>query len=122
MYCTNNPICFIDPTGNLSRPGAIHDKVVMHIYSQNTSYYNMEQTINYNNGARGRADLIGTDGRIWDVKRDKPQQIAIGQRQVERYVSGTWRNHKNQELKIGGTIAPGSFYCYDGSDKYYVTY
>ena len=79
-FCLNNPILFIDPFGNLAFPGEIHNEVVKHIKERYNLY--SEQTILYNVGW-GRADLISNDGYVWKVKRDKPNQIENGKKQVK---------------------------------------
>ena len=80
-----------------------------------------EETINYNLGW-GRADLISASGSVWDVKRDKPNQIAKGVAQVQKYVNNTWKRFPNQDLSVGGDVASGSFTQKINIDTYYITY
>ena len=118
-YCMNNPMNFVDPSGMLAYPGQIHNLVVNKIASIHGLY--KEQTINYNFGW-GRADLISSDGAVWDVKRDKPNQIASGVKQVNKYVANEWKNNPNTDLYVGGYIDPGSFVVTLNVDTYYVDY
>ncbi len=119
VYCMNNPLKYIDSTGMLAYPGQIHNlvvKKVASIYDLNT-----EQTIYYDFGW-GRADLISNDGAVWDVKRDKPNQIAKGVTQVQKYVANEWKDHSDTDLYVGGEIAPGSFVQNINIDAYYISY
>ena len=110
---------YIDPTGKLAWPGEIHNQVMYYVSAQYGLY--TEQRIDYSFGW-GRADLIGPSGAVWDVKRDKPRQIATGVAQVQKYVANTWRNAPNIPLSVGGLIDPGSFVYQSGLTTYYVTY
>lgn len=119
VYCRNNPVKYVDPTGMLAYPGQIHNLVVNRIASQYGLY--KEQTISYNFGW-GRADLISGDGAVWDVKRDKANQIAKGVTQVQRYVANTWKNRSDVKLYVGGYIAPDEFVETINVDTYYISY
>ena len=119
VYGNNNPINYTDPTGMLAYPGQIHNLVVNKVASTYGLY--KEQTINYKYGW-GRADLISETGFVWDVKRDKPNQIAKGVAQVQKYVNNTWKRYPNRNLKVGGNIASGSFTQTINIDTYYITY
>ena len=121
VYCMNNPVKYIDITGELAYPGQIHNIVVDRVAGK-YGYYK-EQTINYSIGW-GRADLISRDGQVWDVKRDKPSQIAAGVKQVLQYTQNEWRKFKdkNIDLKVGGYIDPDSFVVTLNIDTYYVSY
>ena len=120
-YCLNNPVNYVDPTGTLAYPGEIHNEVVRRI-AEKYGYYK-EQFILYEGGGFGRADLISSDGQVWDVKRDKPRQIKAGKNQVAKYVSNTWKNSPDTSLSVGGNqIAADSFYYKSGLVTYKVTY
>ncbi len=119
VYCRNNPIKYVDPTGMLAFPGQIHNLVVNKVAAEHGLY--TEETINYNFGWV-RADLISASGSVWDVKRDKPNQIAKGVAQVQKYVNNTWKRFPNQTLSVGGDIASGSFTQIINIDAYYITY
>ena len=102
----SDPNNYIDPDGELSFPGQIHNYVVKEVarkYSLNT-----EQTILYKAGW-GRADLISNEGKVWDVKPDKTHHIEAGKMQVKKYVANKWKNHEEVKLSVGGTIKDGMF-------------
>ena len=106
IYCMSDPNNYIDPDGELSFPGQIHNYVVKEVarkYSLNT-----EQTILYKAGW-GRADLISNEGKVWDVKPDKTHHIEAGKMQVKKYVANKWKNHEEVKLSVGGTIKDGMF-------------
>jgi len=112
---------YVDSTGTLRYPGEIHNQVIYHIVEDKS--YSKEQTIDYKNGGKGRADIISSDGHIWDVKRDKPEHIAIGQAQVIKYTQGTWRHYPERKLQIGDNrISSGEFNYQSGLTTYKVTY
>jgi hypothetical protein len=115
---------YIDPEGLLAYPGQIHNEVVRRVAKRDG--LESEQTINYRVGW-GRADLIKhSTGEVWEVKRDKPRQIAAGEKQVEKYVNNTWRRFPDVDLRVGGTagtiILPGSFTMEIGANTYFVTF
>ena len=62
------------------------------------------------------------EGSVWDVKRDKPNQISKGVSQVKKYVNNTWKRYPNQILSVGGDIASGSFIQTINIDTYYISY
>ena len=119
VYCRNNPIKYVDPTGMLAYPGQIHNLVVNKVAAEYGLY--KEQTINYKFGW-GRADLISSGGAVWDVKRDKANQIAGGVAQVQKYVANTWKKYPNTKLSVGGEIASGEFIQTINIDTYYISY
>ena len=123
-YCGNNPVNYVDPTGALAFPGEIHNEVVWHIVYKYG--YNREQRILYKNGRTGRADLISGDGQVWDVKRDKPKQIAAGKEQVKNYVSNIWEKNPdpdNISLSVGGNEIEADMFTYQsGLTTYRVWY
>ena len=85
--------------------------------------FNKEQFILYEGGGFGRADLISSDGQVWDVKRDKPRQIKAGKKQVQKYVENTWARSPDTPLSVGGNeIESGYFYHKSGLTTYKVTY
>lgn len=74
-YVTNNPVRYIDPTGELAWPGEIHSAVSKYVAGK----YGLlrEQIIDYKFGW-GRADLISTNGQVWEIKPDNERHIEIG--------------------------------------------
>lgn len=121
VYCLNNPVNNSDPNGELAFPGQIHNEVVRRIA---TDYrFHREQKILYKDGKWGRADLISSDGQVWDVKRDKPNHIEDGITQVQKYVANTWKNSPNTKLSVGDDIVPTTSFNYkSGLITYKVQY
>ncbi len=124
-YCNNNPIFYIDTSGELAYPGEIHNQVVYYIATKHGFY--SEQKIEYSVGF-GRADLISLDGQVWEVK---PLHIAVTSKgalrpavvsQINRYVRNIWKNFPNTMLRIGGAIPSGSFTYISGLATYKVEY
>ena len=125
VYCGNDPVMYVDESGELAWPGEIHNQVVHHIASKNNRINNnklyTEQYIMYKVGW-GRADLISESGEVWEVKRDKDKQIEIGKKQIDKYVHNTWKSKASQKLTIGGWIEQDSFVYQNGLSTYYVSY
>ena len=127
VYGVNNPIYYIDETGELTWPGEIYNQVVIHMALKHGLF--AEQKILYNIGY-GRADLISPNGEVWEVKRDNAVQIDRGEKQVKKYVNNTWKNNPDPEkvsLTIGGATANsiliGDSFIYETElATYYVTY
>ena len=120
-YCLNNPGNYVDPSGMLAYPGEIHNEVVRRIAYKYGFY--KEQFILYKGGGFGRADLISADGRVWDVKRDKPRQIRAGKKQVQKYVDNTWARSQDVSLSVGDNEIESDFFYYrSGLTTYKVTY
>ena len=121
VYCLNNPTILVDHSGELAYPGEIHNQVVKRIAQKKN--YHREQRILLATMRFGRADLISQDGQVWDDKRDKKVHINAGQRQVKKYVSGTWVNNPDVPLRVGNSsIEMDSFYYQSGLTTYKVTY
>ena len=119
VYCMNDPVMYVDVSGELAWPGEIHNKVLYHVAKKYGFY--TEQCIEYEDGC-GRADLISMSGEVWDVKRDKPKQIEAGVDQVDKYVHNIWKNNPNTKLSVGGWIESDSFVYRNGLSTYYVRY
>ena len=120
-YCLNNPVKYVDIAGTLAYPAEIHNEVVERIKEK--YQLEKEQRILYSNGKYGRADLISSDGQVWDVKRDRPWHIEAGEKQVQKYAANTWKNFPNVPLKPGGDMIAGdSFYYQSGQTTYKVSY
>jgi hypothetical protein len=130
-YCQGDPVNFVDPGGCLAFPGQIHNIVVDAIVATHPSMAK-EQTIKYENGTWGRADLVlynskTNTAQIWDVKRDNAKQIASGVKQVGKYLTGTWKNapRSNTTLVRGGKIqGTGTMFLVRniGGETYYISY
>ena len=126
-YCLNNPVMLVDVEGELAYPAEIHNAVVRYVanqykhkYPQNKIY--MEKRVIFSNAHYGRVDLVDSEGYIWDVKRDTPNHISRGIRQVRWYVSGSIVGVKDP-LKVGDySIFAGRFYYTSASGTYLVTY
>ena len=70
---------YFDPSGELAYPGQIHSYVVNYIAAKYGLY--REQTIDYKNTILwGRADLISSSGRVWEVKPNKAKHIKKGKK------------------------------------------
>lgn len=129
-YCLNNPVLFVDETGDLSYPGEIHQQVVDRISrkyqfkrEQWILYVSIEENNTFKYSGWGRADLISNTGQVWEVKPNKKYHISAGKRQVDRYVAGLWANNPAQKLSVGGnTINPEMFYYKSGYTTYKVRY
>ncbi|MCQ2287114.1 MAG: RHS repeat-associated core domain-containing protein [Bacteroidales bacterium] len=119
-YCGNEPTGNVDPLGYLAFPGEIHNEVEKHL--KKIYGWNSEQRINYENGTWGRADLISSNGEVWEIKRDKPKQIERGKDQVKKYVDNTWKNQPKKKLSIGQYIESNSFTYKSGDTTYNITY
>ena len=107
MYCMNDPVMYVDVSGELAWPGEVHQSVVYHIKNNSNGYIEAEKRIDYENGLFGRADLVGKDGEIWEVKptTNKGKHIQIGKKQVEKYCRG--KLHDGRILNNGATLKPG---------------
>ena len=81
-YCNGNPINKTDSNGELAFPGEIHNEVVRR-YAKKYALQK-EQKITYS-FLWGRADLISSDGKVWEVKPDKKRAIEAGKKQVKKY-------------------------------------
>ena len=114
-----------DDEGQLAYPGEIHNKVqkelIAYLYSIDVTAQ-AECIIDYENGWWGRADIISTDGRVWEIKRDRKNQIKRGRTQVNKYINGIWRNHREVFLREGDYIPSGQFQYKSGDTTYYVKY
>ena len=125
VYCVNDPVFYIDLTGELAWPGEIHNKVVEYVGKKHNFY--QEQRIGYRTGrAWGRADLISSTGEIWDVKPNKANHIIAGERQVLRYTEGIWLKRPSIltgiPLRVGEWIAPDAFIYQSEETTYYISY
>jgi len=93
VYCSNNPIIFIDPTGQLMYPGQVHNMVSKRIVAENPSL-SRERWLKYNppyeplETLRGRVDLVDTvSGYIWEIKPYSDSHIVAGKLQLANYAN-----------------------------------
>ena len=107
VYCMNDPVMYVDVSGELAWPGEVHQSVVYHIKNNSNGYIEAEKRIDYENGLFGRADLVGKEGEIWEVKptTNKGKHIQIGKKQVEKYCRG--KLHDGSILNNGASLKPG---------------
>ena len=63
----NDPVMYVDVSGELAWPGEVHQSVVKHIKNNSNGYIEAEKRIDYENGLFGRADLVGKEGEIWEA-------------------------------------------------------
>jgi len=105
-YCMNNPIVFVDPTGELVWPGEVHSMVIKQIYNEN-KYLSKERWLKYHPKTeplvtlRGRVDLVDIrNGYIWEVKRFNPKYIEAAYEQLSNYARGKFSAKDIAHLKI----------------------
>ena len=131
MYGLCNPVYYIDPTGDLAFPGEIHNAVVEHLstiyglYSEQYILYHSPISFRGKMYQFGRADLISSDGQVWEVKPNKPWNIYLGNRQLKNYISGAWVGLNGgtvKSLTFGGPIPDGGFPYTGIGGSYYVWY
>lgn len=118
-YVTNNPVRYIDPTGELAWPGEIHSAVSKYVAVKYG--FLREQIIDYKFGW-GRADLISTNGQVWEIKPDNERHIEIGKKQVQKYAENKWHKDREKHLEVGGWIPDGEFIYSTTFVTYRVTY
>ena len=129
VYCANNPIMFIDPTGHLRWPGEIHSQVSINIKNANNKLghnFSRERWVDYSAYSfevgglhgdiflSGRLDLVNLDtGEIWEIKPERwNHQNAVDQ--LNNYVNSTFKNPllrkvSDAGLKIGGNDSKYKF-------------
>ena len=91
IYCANSPAMFIDPDGHVwvygvyaPDYGAFHRAVQEWIVAHNPNIKSEVVT------STGRIDLYNTvTHEMYEVKPDKPEAIAAGKLQLDRYKEGT---------------------------------
>lgn len=93
--------------------------VVKDVAEKNQLY--KEQIIVYDFGW-GRADLISKNGEVWEVKPNKPNHIAKGIEQINKYVKNTWKKHPSVELSIGKYIDKRHIDKTINFDTYHIDY
>ena len=110
-YCMNNPIYFVDPSGNLAYPGEIHRAAVRDVAYNNL--LSSERWLKYGVLLRtGRVDLVDRfTGDIWDVKPyNWPRNSTINQ--MTAYTTMTFMD---SSIKVKPKIYSGD----PSSDGYY---
>jgi RHS repeat-associated protein len=101
-YCLNNPMKYVDPTGELAYPGQIHGWVLTRIVSENEDL-SKERWMTFPVLSLGRVDLVDVKtGEIYELKPESwSTENAIAQ--LKKYTTGTFRAKSLKELepKIG---------------------
>ena len=135
VYCMNDPVMYVDESGELATRSQIHNWVVEDIRS-NYQDIEMIKDVMITFPARwGFADLISLKtGEVWEVKRKTvPEKKAI--EQLKRYTNNTIHNTKLAKrladnnvtaLKTGGIagtrIAKNKIHRQAGAVKYTIDY
>ena len=145
VYCCNNPILYIDETGQYYTQGQIHDLVVKDICEKNEKestgtyiVYDIPIFRNKSNKKKGKLSTYGfcdffdsTTGEAWEVKRfggGPTCSIEAATIQLSNYVyNGTLKYFPELELTMGGNhsqIADSWFFKQDsdGEGTYFVYY
>ena len=113
-YCNNNPIAFVDPSGDYPlwyylfedhRPGFIHMLVEAHILGSMKSIRNLDHEYTV---ATGRADLVDLDtGEVWEIKHGGSGQY------VERTIAAV--NQAKKYIGYGPITQLGAMGAFSGS-------
>ena len=127
VYCINDPISFVDDTGCALRwPGEIHNAVVNDIASQYKGTVFKEVWLIGENGKLGRADIVSTSGKIWEVKSQKffEKYPKATNNQLDNYVGGKLIKHDITTLCRGDDYIVGRtfFYPSETNARYKITY
>jgi len=135
VYCVNNPVQYVDETGEYATSGQIHNWVVDDIVDE---YKYIDMTTNFwiyyppGNPYKkkyGIADLVSLKtGEVWEVKR-VTLSVASAIKQLKRYYNHTpyySEDYPNIVLVKGGTmgtyIQPGAVVKDTGDAVYFVFY
>jgi hypothetical protein len=124
----NNPITYVDPSGEIAYPGQIHNAVVNHIQMKYAvSGMQKNKMIDYRFGF-GYADLVNViTGEVWEVKRNT-LSVPKALQQLIRYTTNRLHDKKYSEIQLvtGGSkgtfIYPDSFVMTANVDTYYIDY
>ena len=111
VYCMNNPIRYVDSTGELAWPGEIHNAVSNHILwtqlIQNGRLIQPNKFVSYGGLKFGIADLYDNNtGEVWEIKPDKRKYYISGPLQLQNYI-----DHIDGASK-GKSLGGGSFYYF----------
>ena len=122
VYCRNNPIKYVDPTGMLAYPGQVHGWILNRIVSENANL-SKERWLKMAWYSRGRVDLVDTtNGYIWELKPETWSR-SDAEEQLKNYTSGTFMAKTLKDLDI--TIGIGDGYTLSGEfsqDIYDISY
>ena len=131
VYCGNNPVVFVDLTGNKYSKVEIHNFVLADIKSR---YDNMNDKGTYIEFSKGYSycDLYNDqNGEVWEVKRYGNSSSCskwVAKKQLNNYVNnGKLRYYPDLDLKVGGTqtqITPNVIEKFDkdGEGVYQIVY
>ena len=95
VHCMNNPIRYVDPTGELVWPGQIHNAVSDYIiwmqFIQNGRVIKSNKYVKYKEGGFGLADLYDPiSGEVWEIKPksyyDSLWKRDRAEKQLKRYI------------------------------------
>ena len=128
-YCLNNPVCYVDPNGNLTK-GQIHNEVLGEICFYNPELRMTKTCVYYNpvsNKKWGFCDLFNPNtGEVWELKRYSTapscqKQAALNQ--LGGYTAGCLKHYREVPLTAGTTkIASGVFTRSDKKGSYVIWY
>jgi len=130
VYCMNNPLMYVDPSGNLSL-SLVHNWVVADIHAKYAAVgMTSNKMIDYSGFGFGFADLVSLNtGEVWEVKKSTVS-VTSAIKQLANYTTGQLHNKDLRalapQLYTGGSqgtvIAMGSMVKTVGFDTYYVNY
>ena len=108
IYCGNNPVVFVDLTGDLYSRAEIHNFVLEDITSTYDNMYDKRTYIEFSNGKYGYCDLYNDQtGEVWEAKRfgNSPScSKRLAKKQLNNYINnGKLRYKPELELKVGGS-------------------
>ncbi len=131
LYCANNPVNYVDPSGHLAYPGQVHSAVVHDIEKRYEWAEVHAVMIDYGEiGSRrknsyGYCDVIrirGRTGYIWEVKR-VTCSYKKAKAQLNRYLNGKYHWKPSIKLKAGNkAIKANRFTLKTYSSDYVVEY
>ena len=121
VYCGNNPVVFVDLTGDLYSRAEIHNFVLADITSRYDNMHDKGTYIEFPNG-HGYCDLYNDQtGEVWEAKRygNSPScSKRLAKKQLNNYINnGKLRYNPDLDLKVGGTVTQITPNVIEKSDK-----